>query len=283
MSKAVRRIAISGASGFIGQHVLAALQHGDDEIVALCRDPARLQQWQPRVEVLQLDHANPPADAYEQMGRPDVLLHLAWQGLPNYQSLHHFEQELPRQYAFLSQLIAQGLPALVVAGTCFEYGLQSGALSVAQWPQPATPYALAKHVLHQQLCFLAQQTGVALSWARLFYMHGSGQPPQTLWSQLEAAVARGETRFNMSGGEQLRDYLPVGEVARQLLMLTRTPGQPALCNICSGQPVSVRRLVEGWIAEQGWNIDLNLGHYPYPQHEPMAFWGVPARFGPENI
>jgi dTDP-6-deoxy-L-talose 4-dehydrogenase (NAD+) len=38
-------------------------------------------------------------------------------------------------------------------------------------------------------------------------------------------------------------------------------------------PVSVRRLVERWIDENRWPIRMNLGHYPYPDHEPMAFWG----------
>jgi hypothetical protein len=92
--------AVSGASGFIGRHVLSALLQHDVEVVALCRDRASLTGWQERVEVVELDHASPPEQAYALMGRPDVLLHLAWQGLPNYQSLHHFEQELPRQYAF---------------------------------------------------------------------------------------------------------------------------------------------------------------------------------------
>jgi hypothetical protein len=145
---------------------VSLLQH-DVEVVALCRDRASLTGWQERVEVVELDHASPPEQAYALMGRPDVLLHLAWQGLPNYQSLHHFEQELPRQYAFLRQLVAEGLPALVVAGTCFEYGLQSGP-GMTHVPQPVTPYALAKHTLHQQLHFLARQTGLSLSWARLF-------------------------------------------------------------------------------------------------------------------
>jgi nucleoside-diphosphate-sugar epimerase len=77
----------------------------------------------------------------------------------------------------------------------------------------------------------------------------------------------------MSGGEQLRDYLPVSEVARSLVALVLKQADIGVVNVCSGQPVSVRKLVEGWIAENDWSIDLNLGRYPYPDYEPMAFWG----------
>jgi hypothetical protein len=28
-----------------------------------------------------------------------------------------------------------------------------------------------------------------------------------------------------------------------------------------------------WLKENGWEIELNLGYYPYPNYEPMAFWG----------
>jgi dTDP-6-deoxy-L-talose 4-dehydrogenase (NAD+) len=77
----------------------------------------------------------------------------------------------------------------------------------------------------------------------------------------------------MSGGEQLRDYLPVVEVARLLVSLALNGRDNGIINICSGEPISVRRLVESWIAANGWSIELNLGHYPYPTFEPMAFWG----------
>jgi dTDP-6-deoxy-L-talose 4-dehydrogenase (NAD+) len=50
-----------------------------------------------------------------------------------------------------------------------------------------------------------------------------------------------------------------------------------IVNVCSGQPISVRKLVEGWIKENGWSIDLYLGRYPYPEYEPMAFWGNPDK------
>jgi len=50
--------------------------------------------------VVRLDLAAAPANTFELLERPDVLIHLAWGGLPNYRSLHHFEQELPLQYRF---------------------------------------------------------------------------------------------------------------------------------------------------------------------------------------
>lgn len=62
------------------------------------------------------------------LGNPDLLLHLAWDGLQNYRALHQFEMELLRQYAFLSSAVRSGLPALVAVGTCLEYGRQSGCL-----------------------------------------------------------------------------------------------------------------------------------------------------------
>ena len=77
----------------------------------------------------------------------------------------------------------------------------------------------------------------------------------------------------MSGGEQLRDYLPIAEVAKCLVSLAMARCDNGVVNICSGKPISVRKLVERWIEENEWSIKLNLGYYPYPDYEPMAFWG----------
>ena len=207
------------------------------------------------------------------MGRPDVLIHLAWGGLPNYKSLHHFEEELPAQYRFLKALLESGLKNLLVTGTCFEYGMQSGPLREHMESRPNNPYGFAKDMLRRQLEYLQQVRPFNLTWARLFYLYGEGQAENSLLPQLKRAVERGDRVFNMSGGEQLRDYLPITKVAQNIVSLAMTSRDNGVVNICSGKPISVRKLVEGWIKENGWSIDLNLGHYPYPEYEPMAFWG----------
>ena len=271
------KIAVSGASGFIGKHVVAELSRRDVEVVALGRHRNVAARTELQVDWVELDIHGCPDDAFERIGRPDALIHLAWGGLPHYRSLHHFEEELPAQYRFLRKLVDSGLSSLVATGTCFEYGMQSGELTEAHATRPDNPYALAKDTLRRQLEFLQGHTRLALSWARLFYLYGDGQAASSLLPQLKRAVAAGERHFNMSGGEQLRDYLPVTEVAKALVDLTINKANAGIVNVSSGSPISVRRLVEGWIESHGWDIRPNLGHYPYPDYEPLAFWGSRAK------
>ena len=267
------KVAVTGATGFIGRHVLAELERGSVETISLVRPSTvkPLGHYGSRVAQLDLNSASP--NAFELMGCPDVLIHLAWSGLPNYKSLHHFEQELPAQYRFLKHLIESGLQTLVVAGTCFEYGMQSGSLSENIAMHPSNPYGFAKDVLRVQLEYLKAVHSFQLTWARLFYLYGEGQPESSLLPQLSRAAERGDQVFNMSGGEQLRDYLPVAEAAKYLVLLALAEKDIGSVNVCSGSPISVRKLVEGWIKENGWSITPSFGHYPYPDYEPMAFWG----------
>lgn len=268
------KVAVTGARGFVGRHVIAELARRDVEVIATERPGVtRDRPAAANLRWVALDIAHPPADPFAALGNPDVLLHLAWDGLPNYRSLHHFERELPRQYAFLGSTIRSGLQALVTVGTCFEYGRQSGSLAAALETRPDNPYGFAKDALRRELQFLQAAHPYKLTWARLFYMFGDGQPATSLFATLKAAVAAGHRQFPMSGGEQLRDYLPVSEVARRLADLATNPGNPGPVNLCSGRPVSVRRLVEGWIAQNGWGIEPIYGELPYPDYEPMAFWG----------
>jgi nucleoside-diphosphate-sugar epimerase len=273
------KLAVTGASGFLGGHVLEALrQRAGVQLVTAALAPLPVGRIHPGARHVCFDLGTvDPAQAFEQLGQPDVLIHLAWSGLPNYKSAHHIEQQLPQQYAFLSGLVRAGLRSVTCTGTCFEYGMQSGQLSEELPTQPANPYGIAKDALHRRLQLLRTEPPFALNWARLFYMYGAGQPATSLFSQFMAAGLRGEPSFAMSGGEQLRDFLPVTRVAELIVALALDAPGAGTVNICSGRPIAVRSLVEEWRRERGWQIALDLGRYPYPDYEPMAFWGSSAR------
>lgn len=266
------KIALTGASGFVGSHVLTELMKHDVEVVAITRDATKLGYIKDAISVLELDIYS-DADCYKVIGSPDILIHLAWDGLPNYKSLHHFETELPRQYKFIKQMVESGLNSLFVSGTCFEYGMQSGALHANTKTNPSNSYGYAKDALRRQLELLGEVKPFNLTWGRLFYIYGEGQSSSSLYSQLKHAVLRGDKVFNMSGGEQLRDYLPVEAVAKMIVKHALLQQNKGCVNICSGKPISVYSLVEKWMRKNNWEIELNLGYYPYPSYEPMAFWG----------
>lgn len=271
------RIAVTGASGFIGRHVLHELISRDVDVIALTRTASRLSEFQETCEIRECDISCPEPDVFKKIGKPDTLVHLAWDGLPNYKSLHHFETELPVHYRFLKSVIEGGLKTLFVAGTCFEYGMMNGPLSEAMVTNPQNPYGFAKDALRKQLTFLECESNFKMTWGRLFYLYGEGQPPASLYSQFLGAVEEKQGIFNMSGGEQLRDYLPVEEVAKIIVDLALCDQDLGVVNVCSGVPVSIRKLVEGWILEMGANLKLNLGYYPYPDYEPLSFWGDISR------
>ena len=272
------KLAITGASGFIGKHLLKELLLDNVELSIVGRnfnDPLFANK---NIKLIKLDISNPPKNTFELMGRPDVLIHLAWGGLPKYLSLHHFELELPAQYRFLKGLVQAGLKNLLVTGTCFEYGMQSGELEEGMLEKPINPYGSAKNTLLKQLTYLQSELPFSLVWARLFYMYGAGQSEHSLMSQLANSVSRGEKVFRMSGGEQLRDFLPVEDVVEKLIFLAKARMNIGVVNICSGIPISVRGFVESQIKKNGWAIDLDLGFHPYANYEPMAFWGSSRKF-----
>jgi dTDP-6-deoxy-L-talose 4-dehydrogenase (NAD+) len=132
-------------------------------------------------------------------------------------------------------------------------------------------------MLLQQLGYLQAEHRFDLTWARLFYMWGDGQAPTSIYPLLQSAIARGNASFPMSAGEQLRDYMPASDVAAAIAGLAARAQNDGVVNICSGEPVAIRTLVERWIAESGSDIKPELGRYPYPAYEPLAFWGSAAK------
>jgi dTDP-6-deoxy-L-talose 4-dehydrogenase (NAD+) len=245
------------------------------EVVATSRsiESARALPWFGPALFLPHDIYADPATMPARFGEIDALVHLAWQGLPNYQAPFHYEANLPADYRFLKAIVEQGVRHVLVAGSSSEYGMQNGCLAEDLPARPFHAYALAKDTLRKFLQMLQGRRPFLLQWVRPFYLYGPGQNQNSLLAQLDSAIDRGDAVFNMSRGEQLRDYLAIEEAARLLALILEQQKLAGIINCCSGTAISVRRLVENRIAERSARIGLNLGYYPYPDYEPMAFWG----------
>jgi nucleoside-diphosphate-sugar epimerase len=273
----MKKILVTGATGFIGNYVVSDLLQQGFSVIASSgnEEKATRADWFSRSIFIPFDFKSfePAVDYFEFFHRPDLMIHLAWEGLPNYKSSFHVEENLPFQKNFLANLVKNGLSDLTVTGTCLEYGMQEGRLKEDMPALPSNAYAIAKNELRKFLETFQQEYSFSLKWVRLFYLYGKGQNPNSLVSQLDEAIARGDKVFNMSGGEQVRDYLPVERVAEYLVKIALQDKVNGIINCCSGEPVSVKEFVKKYLNKINKDVSLNLGHYPYTDYEPMQFWG----------
>lgn len=268
-----KKVIVSGATGFIGQHLIPILLKDGYEVLAISRNQKRAEflPWFKDVKFISYDfHSDQQITKVEGFRG---LIHLAWQDLPNYDSSIHVKKNLPCSYRFIDSLIDKGVNQVLIAGTCFEYGLKSGAISSSSTTEPTTQYAIAKDTLRKKLTLLSFKKDFNLQWARIFYMFGKGQNSNSIISQLDFAIKNNQKVFHMSGGEQLRDYLPVEKASEKLSNLYKS-GNKGIFNICSGKPISIRNLVESYIEKKNSNIIPKYGYYPYSVYEPMQFWGI---------
>jgi len=210
--------------------------------------------------------------------QPTHAILLSWPGLPNYQELFHVTRNLPACIELIEQLVAAGLQRLVVAGTCYEYGLQNGPLREDQYADPVNCYAIAKDSLRRVIASRHRQQSLKWCWARIFYPFGQGQNPNSLLPSLLKALESGEKSFPMGSGRQLRDFIDVKEVARQLLFLSNNQDATGIYNMGSGIPRSVLEMVEETAATHGGSIELKRGVYPDRSDEPPAFWAQMDKF-----
>ena len=272
------KILVTGSTGFIGRHVVEWLVNNGYNVVATATSVEKAKQfpWFAKVKFIPCDYFAVDTDYYELFGRPDLLIHLAWKGLPNYMMRLHMEENLPVEMRFLRSFAASKKTKIFVTGTCYEYGVMNGCISEDHPTNPNTVYSAAKDTLRRYLEFLAGEFGCSWNWVRLFFLYGEGQSPKSLLPQLDAAITRGDAEFPMSGGEQLRDYLPVEKVAEYICRIALSK-ENGIVNCCSGEMISVRRLVEERVAASGSSIRLKTGVYGYPAYEGMAFWGDVTR------
>jgi nucleoside-diphosphate-sugar epimerase len=267
------RIAITGAFGYIGSHILDNLLNNGHDVVCIVRNATSNDKRNDcRCDFIDVSIGKESDNLFQDLGEPDVLLDLAWSNLGNYMSLDHIGLDLPIHYAFIRKLVKSGLKSVIVTGTCFEYGIQNGQLSEEMRTNPVNPYGYAKDALRKQLEFLKNEADFSLTWLRIFYIFGNVKG-NDLYSQLFRSIEQKHEKFNMSNGEQIRDYMSIELLSEVISEITIRNQDYGIINICSGKPISVRALVEHWRSDLGSNIELNLGFYEYPDYEPLCFWG----------
>lgn len=236
------KLLVTGASGFIGRHVLDLLRQRGVHAWTLGRHaPAG---W-PRDRHLACDllaDAGACADVLHRFA-PSHLLHLAWVTDPASYQTSPLNADWQRATQRLAHAFAQaGGRHLVVAGTCAEYDWSQGWCHEDTTPlRPATPYGMAKDSTRRWLQDHARSHGLRLAWGRIFFPFGAGQAQARLIPALMAALRGRRAVFPVHAAQQ-RDFVAAPDVALAFWTLLQQPAQGCY-NIASAQPVAIAEMV----------------------------------------
>jgi nucleoside-diphosphate-sugar epimerase len=274
------RVLVTGAGGFVGSQVVRALTRDGHQVVAVDRDPAlldRLAAAAPSASFAAIDLDDTEAvRALLRRAPPEGLIHLAWYAHPkDYLTSHANLASLTMTTALVEASLAAGCRKVVVGGSCVEYAAAARPLVEGDPVDPRTLYAACKSAAHQIARTLAEEAGAELAWARIFHIHGPNEAEGRLIPWVARQIRSG-LPVPLTDGTQVRDHLHVADVAAALAALL-APGTSGVYNVCSGEPVTLRHVLETVGDILGGRSLLGFGSLPHRPTETMYLAGDSTR------
>jgi len=275
----MKRVLITGASGFIGRHCLALLVAKGYEVHAVSRRrlPAMALA---NVFWHEFDLLTPgcAARVFSQL-RPTCLLHLAWHALPGSWEARENIEWLRASLEVLCAFADNGGKRMVAAGSCAEYDCRAGECKEDTTPLlPANLYGASKHALEVILHSSNQQTGLSSAWGRIFFSYGPHDHPSRLVAYVVHSLLEGEPAL-CSDGRQILDFMHVEDAASAFVALLESEIQGPV-NIGSGNPVAVRDVLQE-IGQQLGRLELIRFGARGSMSEPYRFWANTQRLANE--
>ena len=276
------KLFVTGGTGFIGSHFLKKSIEADHEVIALKRSRHSVPRITLDTQPLWLEKKLEEVSVEDLKG-VDAIVHLAAHSanVP-YDSLENcIVENVIKPLKFFQIAKSADVENYLVAGSCFEYGLEganyesipsnAGLFPTSSYPASKAAASVAFHAF-------ACQEKIKLQILRIFHVFGEGEKETRFWPSLKKAAVSGED-FEMTLGNQVRDFISVEEVAEKFLdalFAKVKTGKPVISNLGTGAPSTLRDFATEQWKRFGGVGKLKFGAKSYRENEAMRF--VPKVF-----
>jgi nucleoside-diphosphate-sugar epimerase len=266
----MKRVLVTGATGFIGRHSLPRLLESGYEVHAVGGQhaPEALSRdivWH-RANLLE------PGEIASLVGKvqPTHLLHFAWYAVPGKYWTASENLAWVRATINLMQVFSDhGGQRAVMAGSCAEYDWKFDYCSELFTPcRPVTLYGACKHGTQVLLDAWSRQAGLSSAWGRIFFLYGPGEYPARLVPSVINSLLRNEPA-RCTHGNQVRDFMHVEDVAAAFVGLLDSDVR-GVVNIASGIAMPLKKVIYAVADYLNKRYLVQLNAIPAPDGEPSA-------------
>lgn len=281
-----KRILVTGASGFLGRHLLAPLMQLGFDVHAVCRHPP-LDAFNglpstplDGVTWHQADLLNPACHArLMEAIAPSHLLHAAWYA--EHGKFWHADENTAWLHAsqqLFTTFAASGGQRIVGVGSCAEYDWSLKGpqrFRESDLCMPSTLYGQTKLATYAYLNALSDQ-GVSVAWGRVFMTFGPDEPSAKLIPSIIHALLKNQPAL-CTAGEKWRDFADVRDIAQAFALLANSEEQGVM-NIASGESTTIANIATQLGRALGKSDLVGVGALPEREGDPEYLLADTQRF-----
>jgi GDP-4-dehydro-6-deoxy-D-mannose reductase len=278
----VMRVLVTGAAGFVGNHLVAALVKRRHEVFGAVFRNEQASAATP--VLLDITDKRQTCEALRRLN-PDAVVHLAAQSKV---SLAWEEPAVAVEINTVGTInlmlgIRNYSPAakIVIAGSSEEYGLTGKAgeaLTELSPCLPNNPYAVSKYAAGQIAGQIARRAALKLYYMRPFNHFGPGQPCGFIISDLCSQIAgieKGHKNCCLEVGDlsARRDFTYIDDIVAAYLTVLNADIEPGTYNICSGIARSGQEILEFLTTHAAVPLKISADHRRFRPSEIPLFCG----------
>ncbi len=272
----MKKIVVTGATSFIGVHIIKEYLNNNCKVIAVVRPNSKNLNRLPKnnnIEIIETDMEKIEyiIDKVENK-KADIFYHLAWEGARVPYRDDAVLQNNNYECAIKAMKVAKQLRCSVFigSGSQAEYGKCIGKIDENYPTNATTEYGKAKLKAYETLKVMAKENNMKFIWTRIFSVYGIYDYKGTLVMSALDKMKRNES-IQLTECIQNWDFIYVEDAAKIMYLLANTSCYDGVYNIASGESRQLKDFVIDMKEICNSKSELQFGVVPYNSEGVVSF------------